>query len=218
MTGKTSSAAGRPYGGLSASDRIAQRRERFLDAGLELYGTRGFAATGVKDICREAGLTDRYYYEAFGDAQELLVAVFDRETERLFELVAARVAAAPAQPEAQVRAAIDGFVRELARDARTARIVFAEVSAAGPGVERHMRSRMRQFASLVTATARPHLPKGIPDRLIELGALSLVGAIERLMIEWQAGELDVTIDELVEFLVQFFLNAGALGGVDPRRR
>ena len=49
----------RAYGGVSADDRIAARRTSLLDAGLELFGTDGFAATGVKDVCRQAGLTDR---------------------------------------------------------------------------------------------------------------------------------------------------------------
>ena len=213
MTPDTPGAAGRLYGGVSASERIAQRRERLLDAALELYGTKGFAATGVKDVCREAGLTDRYYYESFGSASELFIATFDRATESLLRLVAERVATAPDEPEAQARAAIDGFVRELARDPRTARIVFVEASVAGAEVERHMRTRLRQFADLVAATARPHVAEQIPDRLVRLGALSLVGAIERLMIEWQDGELEASVDEVVEFLVRFFLVAGALGGV-----
>lgn len=214
MASEEAQQGGRLYGGLSASDRVAQRRERLLDAALELYGTRGFAATGVKDICRAAGLTDRYYYESFSSAAELFIAVFDRATESLFGLVASRVAAAPPSPEAQARAALDGFVRELARDPRTARLIFVEAAVAGVEVERHMRARLRQFAALVAATARPHVNPQIPDRLLRLGALSLVGAIERLMIEWQDDELEASVDELVEFLVQLFLVAGELGGVE----
>jgi AcrR family transcriptional regulator len=214
MASSNPGASGRAYGGVSAADRVAQRRERLLDAALELYGTRGYGATGVKDICRQAGLTDRYYYESFRDAPELFIAVFDRATEALLQLVAERVADAPAEPERQVRAAIDGFVRELARDPRTARVIFVEASSAGAEVEHHMRARLRQFAQLVAATARPHIAADVPDRMVQLGALSLVGAIERVLIEWQDGELDATIDELVEFLVQFFLAAGTLGGVN----
>src|SRR6185503_10298102 len=41
----------RTYGGVSADERIAARRAKLLEAGLELFGTRGFATTGVKDVC-----------------------------------------------------------------------------------------------------------------------------------------------------------------------
>src|SRR5206468_2848506 len=74
----------RPYGGVSAERRVADRRERLLEAALEDFGTRGVAATGVKDICRRAGLTDRYFYESFRDSGELFTAVCDRATTHLF--------------------------------------------------------------------------------------------------------------------------------------
>lgn len=203
----------RPYRGVSAAERVAARRERLLDAAVELFGTRGFAVTGVKDICREAGLTDRYFYESFRDGKELLVAAFDRTTTELLEVVAAAVAAAPEQPEAQVQAAIEAFIRALADDPRWARLIFSEAASAGPEAEHHMRATLRRFAELVAATARPHLPAEISESLVRMGALSMVGAIDRVIIEWQAGELDVAIEEIIEYLVAMFLTAGASVGV-----
>ena len=79
-----------------------------------------------------------------------------------------------------------------------------------------MRARLREFAALVAATARPHLDRRIPDPLLQMASVSLVGAIERVMIELQEGTLDVAIDEVVEFLVQLFVAAGRSAGLrDP---
>jgi AcrR family transcriptional regulator len=203
----------RRYGGLSATERVASRRDRLLDAALELYGTAGFAATGVKDICREAGLTDRYFYESFRDASELFIAAFDRETSDLLQLVAQGVSEVPANPEDQARAAIEAFVCALAEDPRKARLIFTEAASAGPDIERHMRATLRRFAQLVQATARPHLPPTIPERVLRMGALSLVGAIERVIIEWQDGELDASAQQIIDYLVHFFLAAGGPAGV-----
>src|SRR5437879_9358777 len=126
MAATNSRAPVRRYGGVSAADRVAARREKLLDAALELYGTRGFAATGVKEVCRQAGLTDRYFYESFRDSGELFTAVFDRATSDLFALVAQKVSEVPPEPEAQVQAAIETFVRALADDPRKARVIFGE--------------------------------------------------------------------------------------------
>lgn len=68
----------RSYGGLSAEQRQAVRRARLLDAGLELLGTAGWTATTMTAVCREAGLTERYFYESFADRDALAEAVFDR--------------------------------------------------------------------------------------------------------------------------------------------
>ncbi len=203
----------RSYGGISAADRVANRRERLLEAGLERYGTYGWAATGVKDICREAGLTDRYFYESFPDAVGLFTAVFDRATERLLVDVAEAVAMASARPRDQIRAAIGTFVRALADDRRTARMIFIEAAAAGGEAEAHMRTTLRRFAALIVTTARPHVAPGIPDRVLLLGGLALVGAIERVMVEWQDGELDTSMDQLIHHLTELFVAAGPAFGL-----
>jgi AcrR family transcriptional regulator len=203
----------RRYRGVSASERVAARRLRLLDAALELYGTRGFAATGVKDICREARLTDRYFYESFPDAAQLFAATYDRAADALLASVAEAVAGAPSDPERQVRVAIGTFARSLADDPRAARVLFVETASAGPEVEQHVRATLRRFAGLVAATARPHLSPNAPAHLVEVGALSLVGAIQRVVIEWQAGDLDASLDEIVEYLVRLFLAAGQAAGL-----
>ena len=188
----------RTYGGISAADRVADRRERLLDAGLQLFGTRGLEGSGVKDVCREAGLTDRYFYESFKDSRALYTAVFDRTTDELFSAVAQAVVEAPAEPEPQLRAAIGTFIRALADDPRKPRIVFGEAA----GVEDHMKATLRRFTALVAATAEQHLPRGFPTDIL---ALSLVGTMERVVIEWQDGALDVPIEEVVDDVVDLFL-------------
>ena len=52
----------RPYRGVEAPERLAVRRRRFLEAGLELLG--GATDPGeltVRAICADAGLTARYF-------------------------------------------------------------------------------------------------------------------------------------------------------------
>jgi AcrR family transcriptional regulator len=191
----------RSYGGVSAVERIAERRERLLEAALEEFGTRGVASTGVKDVCRRAGLTDRYFYESFRDSAELFTAVFDRATAHLFKVTVNALTSAPATVEAQARAVIEAYVRALADDRRVARVVFAEAPSAGPEVEAHMRVTLRQFARLVVASARPYLPPEMPEEMLRFGAISLVGAIERLMIEWQDDELGLSIEQIIDYLV-----------------
>ena len=201
----TTTRPSRGYGGVSAEDRIAGRRERLLDAGLELFGTRGYGATGVKDVCREAGLTDRYFYESFGGSGELFVAVFDRVVDDLFAAVALAAVDAGADPEDQLRAAIGTFVSTLADDPRKTRLIFGEADAAGPAAAAHMRTTLRRFAGLVAATARLHLPEETPDEDVQLIAFSLVGLLERVLSEHIDGELDMNLDTVVERSVALYV-------------
>jgi AcrR family transcriptional regulator len=192
----------RPYGGVSADERIAARREKLLDAGLELFGTRGYVATGVKDLCREAGLTDRYFYESFKDSELLFLAVFDRLVDELFVAVAEAVVAAGEDPEPQLRSAIGTFVGALADDPRKARVIFAEAAAAGPNAAAHMRTTLRRFTDLVAATARQHVDAS--DEQIRILALSLVGTLERVITERQDGALQIPVGRLVDRCVELY--------------
>lgn len=194
----------RTYGGVSADDRVAARRAKLLDAGLELFGTRGFTTTGVKDVCRQAGLTDRYFYESFNDGGELFLAVFDRLTDELFATVATAVAESGDDPERQLRNAIGSFVHALAADSRKPRVLFTEAAAAGPAAAAHMRTTLRRFAALVAATARQHLPAETSDEEVQLLALSLVGLLERVITEREDGALDIPVDRLVERCVALY--------------
>jgi len=195
---------GRTYGGVSAAQRVAARHERLLDAGLELFGTQGFSATGVKDVCREAGLTDRYFYESFRDSRELFLAVFDRLTDELFGAVATAVAQSGTDPERQLRDAIGTFVDALADDPRRPRVLFAEAAAAGPEAAAHMRATLRRFGALVAATARTHLPPGTPEEDVQLVALSMVGLLERVVSDREDGQLAVAPDRLVDRCVAIY--------------
>lgn len=196
----------RPYGGVSATERIAARRARLIDAAVELYGTHGYTATGVKDVCRAAGVTDRYFYESFLNQGELFTAAFQRVVTELLAAVATAVASAPPDPATQARAAIETFVRGLADDPRKARLLFVEPASVGGDVEREVRASIRHFADLIAATARPHLPE-VDDRLLTMGALSLVGAIQQVLTEWLDGHLDATIDDMIHYFIDMLLVA-----------
>jgi AcrR family transcriptional regulator len=195
----------RPYGGVSANDRVAARREQLLAAGLELYGTEGFGAARVKDLCRVAGLTDRYFYESFRDSRELFLAVFDRVTDELFAAVAEAVAGAGDDPERQLRCAIETFIGALDADPRKLRVVFSEPAAVGSEAAAHMRLTLRRFADLVAATARRHLAADVPEDDVRLLALSLVGLLERVVSERQDGALDIPVDRLVDRCAALYL-------------
>jgi len=192
----------RTYGGVGAEDRVAARRGKLLEAGLELFGTRGYSATGVKDLCRAAGLTDRYFYESFAGNKELFAAVFDHVIDELFAAVAAAVEATQPRGTRKLRAGIGTYLTALAQDPRKLRIVFVEPTAAG--AEPRMREALWRFARLVAATATEARPDDRPPaQIVDIFALSVVGMLERVIVEKQGGRLDVPIDDLVDYCAAF---------------
>src|SRR5271167_4695382 len=112
----------RPYGGVDAADRLATRRARLLEAGLDLLGGDDAAELTVRGICRRAGVAARYFYESFADKDEFVAAVFDWVIAELATTTQAAVAAAP--PEEQTRAGMANIVRAIGGDPRAGRLLF----------------------------------------------------------------------------------------------
>ena len=120
-TASSSVAAGsRPYGGVSATDRRHQRRLRLIDAGLQLFGTRGIAAVGIVDVCAEAGLTKRYFYENFASIDALAEAVFEHVTGNLVAMVAPAIEIGAGRDP---RPALTVYIRALLSDPRVVRLL-----------------------------------------------------------------------------------------------
>ena len=115
------------WAGIAAVDRRAERRRLLLDAGFELLGTEGAAGTTVRAVCQHARLNPRYFYESFGDLDELVVAVYERVVDELRDALCLAMDDAPPDRPAQMRAAIGaGFAfLGIAISLGRARIVYA---------------------------------------------------------------------------------------------
>ncbi|MDH5823852.1 TetR/AcrR family transcriptional regulator [Luteimonas sp. RD2P54] len=99
-------APGRPAG------ETPDLRERLLDAALACYVRRGIAATSVRDIAAEAGVTSALVHYYFGDAARLREAVIDQRLLPVFAEVRARVTRAA---DSDLAALIAGFVDGVCR-------------------------------------------------------------------------------------------------------
>lgn len=201
-------ASARTYGGLSAGERRARRRAMLLDAGLEVCGTEGWAATTMTAVCSRARLTERYFYESFADRDELLVAVFDRIAEEAAEVVLAATERAPHDARARSRAAIEAFVELMTDDPRKGRVAFVEAM----GSEALMRRRfetIRTFAALLAEQARSFYGTGPEsERVLEITSFLLVGGLAETLIAWLDGHVERSRDALIEDVTDLFVATG----------
>jgi len=63
--------------GVPLQDRQTLRRDELVAAGVGLLGGEAGPALTVRAVCREASLTERYFYESFTDRDEFVRAVYD---------------------------------------------------------------------------------------------------------------------------------------------
>jgi AcrR family transcriptional regulator len=183
----------RPYRGVDAAERVAQRRHRLLEAGLDLLGDGEGdpAELTVRAICARAGLGVRYFYESFTDKDDFVTQVYDWVIADIATTTQAAVAAAPRR-EAP-RAAMANIVRIIAADPRVGRLVFS-VQLSNTVI---VRKRAESTASECCSSSP---------------ANNAVGGAGQTLSAWLAGTLDLDADELVDRLAA---NINALVGRPP---
>src|SRR5689334_23276052 len=133
----------RRFRGQSHEERLRERRERLLEAGLATFGTRGFHSVGVREICAEAKLTERYFYESFDKRETLFLAVYERCIARIRDAIQRALKDAPPVAPRMARAGLRAFLTCLRDDPRVARIVLSDVLTISPDVGEQSRLVMQ---------------------------------------------------------------------------
>ncbi|WP_317494082.1 TetR/AcrR family transcriptional regulator [Haloechinothrix sp. LS1_15] len=200
----------RVYGGVAGHDRQAGRRAQLIEAGLELLGTAdGEPGLTVRGVCRQAGLTARYFYENFDGREELAAAVFEHVVSGFADETLRAVESAPPDTRSKLRAGLGTIVRTIADDPRRGRLLFSPALSTVGMAQRRVAST-RMFARLLVGQAQRHY--GIHDSAgLDLVAEFLVGGLAQTLTSWLDGSLAVDQDGLVDHCVELFLAAG-----DPR--
>jgi len=204
MTESTADNA-RTWRGQTIEQRQADRRERLMEAGIELFGTKGYANTPVKAICEEAGLTERYFYEAFEDRESLLDAIYDVLIADCAKATVGALENSGDDLASSMRAGITAFAHELTRDPRRARIQEIEAVGVSPELERKRREAIHAFAGIVADRTRKLGGKeSVGPLRLDVVSLGLVGSVNEQLIDYVLGYLDISLEDLIENQIAAF--------------
>jgi AcrR family transcriptional regulator len=216
VTGRIKAPTGR-YGGKSAEERQAERRRRFLDGALQLFGDRpGYRGTTVAALSEAAGLSTRQFYEEFRTLEDVLAALHLQVNAWAEEAVLTAVAAAQPLPLAERATAIfRAYAANVTADPRRIRITFVEIIGVSPPLEEQRLARRARWVELVCAEVGSAVARGeAAPRDYRLAVTAFIGSVNGLLHDWSAGWVDATLDEVVDELVRILL--GILQPTDSR--
>jgi AcrR family transcriptional regulator len=202
-------ASGRRYRDKSADERRRDRHEKLLEAAVEAFGTDGYAATSIEQLCASAGISTRNFYEEFSSREELLVALHDDLNARALQAVLEAIADVdPNDLEARANAGVRAYFTVMTTDRRWAKIALVESVGVSPEAEAHRRAAIDRFAEVLRLEAARLAGLGlVPERDYRLTATALVGAVEGLINTWTSDEdwaahVEQVIAEAVRLIVR----------------
>jgi AcrR family transcriptional regulator len=180
------------WSGVSLEDRQTLRRDELIAAGVQLLGGAGGPAATVRAVCREAGLTERYFYKCFSDRDEFVRAVYDDVCARAMSTLIS--ATTP-------REAVEQFVTLMVDDPVRGRVLLL-----APAVEPVLvRSGAEWMPSFIDLLQRKLTRISDPVRQ-HMIATSLIGGLTALFTAYLDGRLAATREQFIDYCVDMLLS------------
>ena len=176
----------RQFKGLSLTERKETRREKLIEAGIAMYGTQGFFSVTVKDVCNEAKLTERYFYESFKKSEELFQTVFLKMIEKMQTCLTQAVLMAAPEPNNMVTAGLSALLSAIKDDPRMARIIYIDAMLVQDlHNQATIQETLTQFDRIIQGfvmITMPNAPHSAEE--VSLMATGLNGYVTHIIIRW----------------------------------
>jgi AcrR family transcriptional regulator len=185
----------RRWSGVPLENRQALRRDELIAAGVQLLGGESGPAVTVRAVCRQAGLTERYFYESFSDRDGFVRAVYDDVCTRAMSALTS--ATTPRQ-------AVEQFVALMVDDPVRGRVLLL-----APAVEPVLvRSGAEWMPSFIELLQRKLTQIGDPVRQ-KMVATSLIGGLTALFTAYLDGRLAASREQFIDYCVDMLLSRAA---------
>ena len=195
----------------------SQRRDEIMAAAKEAFARKGFHATTIADIAKQAGLAYGSIYWYFDSKDELFHALMAVEEGALRAHVAAALAAPGASAEnamggAPFRAAVQATFEFFEVDKATVKLLFRDAYALGDRFEKHLGGIYERFIddieTFVVASQERGEVVAAPPRMVAYTLAALVGQLAHRRLSTND---DVTAAQVADFVVSLVLD-----GLRPR--
>ncbi|WP_083473708.1 TetR/AcrR family transcriptional regulator [Frankia sp. R43] len=202
----TVSGTKRVYGGVAGEERIAGRRQKLIEAGMNLFGSSSSEPVRVKDVCVEAKLTERYFYESFSDLDDLFQAVLDATMDSIDRDIDAALGNAPEDGMPRITVALRASLDSMLKDPRKIRILYVEgLGKGGRAAPRRHELMMRSAENFYRwSGADPAAFASTSTEEAVVKAIMLSGAASELLVSWAEGLIKITPERLADALVGLY--------------
>ena len=178
-----------------SQERAQVRRQRILDAALDVFAAKGYRDAAVDDIADVSETSKGGVYFHFPGKQAIFLALLDRTASRLRTKIEGAIAAEQGsirRADAALRTVVETFSAHRA----LARLFMVEALGGGKEFHRRMAEIRSEFAAVVTT----HLEQAVVDGEIEpidteVAGRAWFGAVNEVITQWVLADDSRPLDE-----------------------
>jgi len=173
------------------------QRERLLDAAVGVVAEKGYAATTVGDLTKEAGVSRTTFYELFEDKEACFLAAYDNAVEAVVRRVVSAYESAQSWPE-RAAAGLAELLEALAEQPGLARLALVDIGSAGPAAQRRYRATIQRLTPLFEE-GRDFAPGGrnLPANTSRMAIGGVTGLISDELLAGRAEQLPSLLSDLL---------------------
>jgi AcrR family transcriptional regulator len=207
--------ASRTYGGVTAEERSATRREALIEAALDLFAEDGARAVSKRAVCARARLNDRYFYEHFSDSDALLLAIVRDLTAKGLEAVSAATMHAAPDLRAQVQATADAALAYLTADPRRGQLLLS--SHTSDVLQCARLDSTRAIASAMSTMIRELLGPTAASKIdTDIAAFAQVSGAMEVVAGWLRGDIDTSREHVADLIARLLVAAADVSTDFPK--
>ncbi|HEX7278464.1 MAG TPA: TetR/AcrR family transcriptional regulator, partial [Solirubrobacterales bacterium] len=173
------------------------QRAKLLEAMVQVVAEKGYAATTVADLTREAGVSRTTFYEHFEDKGACFLAAYDNAVDALVRRVGVAYESQERWPE-RARAGLEALLAALAEEPDLARLALVDIGSAGPLAQRRYRAAVQRLTPLFDE-GRDFAPAGrtLPANTSRMAIGAVTGLISDELVAGRAEYLPELLSDLL---------------------
>jgi AcrR family transcriptional regulator len=170
-----------------------ETKHLLLEVAVDLFASKGYAATSIRDIASGMGMSISNIYHYYGNKEGILLAIFEQSAVGLYEDLK-RVADSDADPVERFAQLVRANLTHSGRFRNEARIYTIEREQFPPEAQERVRQLQRQILDMYVSQLRRLAEKGLlAQGDVTVLAFSVLGVIN-WPLRWFRGEGMLSFD------------------------
>lgn len=203
---------------LKTKRRTDDKRQRILDAAVQVFARKGFSASRISDVASAAGIADGTVYLYFESKDDILIKLFDEVMGVHIDAARQEIARVD-DAAARLRVIADHHLGLLGRNPELAVVFQVELRQSTKFMDLFTASWLKEYFDLVEAAIETGQKQGTlrEDLSRKLATHAFFGALDAIVTSWVLARNAFDLTELAGPVVELFLT-GASARPTTRKR
>jgi TetR/AcrR family fatty acid metabolism transcriptional regulator len=196
------------------------KKERILQAAIQVFAHKGFFNAKVSEIAKAAGVADGTIYLYFDNKDDLLIQVFEESMERIIRRLELALEGV-SDPRERLRIFVEQHLAMVEEDPELAEVLTVELRQSAKFMKEYKNPKFGQYLRVISEIVDHGCAQGTfcPRMESWLVARALFGMLDEVATAWVLGKR-FSLRERAEGIIQLFLSgicAPHEGPIEARR-